>query len=130
MAGHDPADVLIVDDHEDGRESIAAFLRFMGFHTRTAGDGRAGLKAVETKTPDVIVVDCRMPGMDGPTFILTLRKTPALALIPVILMSADYNASEVARSIGVPFVPKPSDPQVLISALRLALGEATPRPVP
>ncbi|OAI41435.1 hypothetical protein AYO40_03225 [Planctomycetaceae bacterium SCGC AG-212-D15] len=57
--------VLIVDDNQDSAESLAMLLRMLGHDTRTANDGPAGLKVLDGFSPDVVVMDIGMPGMNG-----------------------------------------------------------------
>ncbi len=80
--------VLIVDD-EFGLADIAAdLLRDVGYDVVIAINGKAGLASLSTHPVDLVIVDLMMPVMDGPEMIARMRADPALARIPVILMTA------------------------------------------
>ncbi|HEX4453888.1 MAG TPA: response regulator [Kofleriaceae bacterium] len=80
--------VLIVDD-EFGLADIAAdLLRDVGYDVVIAINGKVGLASLSTRPVDLVIVDLMMPVMDGPEMIGHMRADPALAHIPVILMTA------------------------------------------
>ena len=60
-----PRKSLVVDDNEDAAESLGALLTALGANVQTAHDGREALSAVDDFTPDVVLLDIGMPGMDG-----------------------------------------------------------------
>jgi two-component system cell cycle response regulator DivK len=80
--------VLIVDDNEKNRKLAAAVLSFAGFETLEAGTGAEGLALAAERVPDVILMDLRLPDMDGAEAARTLRDDEPTARIPVVAMSA------------------------------------------
>jgi two-component system, cell cycle response regulator DivK len=80
--------VLIVDDNEKNRKLAAAVLSAAGFETLEAGTGSEGLALAAERVPDVILMDLRLPDMDGTEAARTLRDAEATARIPVVAMSA------------------------------------------
>ena len=87
-----------------------------GYEVETALHGEAGLQKVLEWTPDLILLDVMMPGMDGPTVLQNLRADPQTAHLPVIFMTAKAQAHEVAAyhemgALGV--ITKPFDPMLL-----------------
>jgi CheY-like chemotaxis protein len=92
--------VLVIDDSPPMRQALRAVLTLKGYQTRTAGDGPAGLAAVEQNPPDVILLDMMMPGMSGLDFLRALRQTPRGAPLPVIVVSASDAQAEEARTLG------------------------------
>lgn len=70
--------VLVVDDNRESAETTSWMLDLIGHHTRTVHDGVAALAAAETETPDVILLDIGMPGMNGYEVCRELRKRPQL----------------------------------------------------
>lgn len=82
--------VLVVDDTEDARLLATLQLRQGGYETATACDGADALDYLHTHTaPDVIVLDLRMPRMDGWQFLAVQEREPALATIPVVIYSCE-----------------------------------------
>ena len=79
--------ILAVDDQPDELELVDSILRDEGFVTETAGDGIEALQKLQRYRPDLIVVDASMPRMNGFTFCETLRRNPATATIPVIMLT-------------------------------------------
>ena len=118
--------VLVVDDDEPIARMMAEYLGEQGFEADWAQSGAEALAKVERKPPDLIVLDLRMPEMDGRTLLLRIRslgKTPR-----VVLLSADREVAAVARELGTEaFVEKPFAPEGLLIEVRRALA---PRPGP
>ncbi|MHC4078367.1 MAG: response regulator, partial [Planctomycetota bacterium] len=121
MAGHR---ILIVDDQAAVREELAYALSFEGFETVEAKDGEAALAAADDGDFAVVLLDIKMPGLDGMQVLSQLRKDhPSL---PVVMISGhgDIETAVVAVKQGAyDFLPKPFDTdRVLVSvnnALRL-----------
>ncbi len=98
----DTQTILVVDDDEDVRSSVADALVDLGYRTETAGDGRQALEFLSAapSPPNLILLDMMMPEMDGWTFMSELHKVPDLASIPVVIFSAYGNPREVAGQLG------------------------------
>lgn len=93
--------VLVVDDDSDIRETMALLLQAEGYPTLVAGGGREALAVLHCgHHVAVILVDLRMPDMTGTELVEQLKDDPALARIPVVVMSGDNAACAIARSIG------------------------------
>ncbi len=90
--------VLVVEDHPDLRTYIADHLG-QRFRVQTAPDGAAALDAIRAQRPDVVVSDVMMPHLDGISMCRALRADPALADLPVILVSA--KGAEADRRAGL-----------------------------
>jgi CheY-like chemotaxis protein len=81
--------VLVIDDDPGLLAAVSEGLDLLGgFETLTATDGAAGLEAFFAARPDCVVVDVRMPGLDGYQFVRALRGDPATAETPVVILSA------------------------------------------
>lgn len=80
--------VLIVDDNEKNRKLAATVLSAAGFQTLEAGTAAEGLALAAERVPDVILMDLRLPDMDGTEAARTLRDDEPTAGIPVVAMSA------------------------------------------
>jgi DNA-binding response OmpR family regulator len=84
-----PLRVLVVDDDHDLNVSLEAALRLAGnYDVLTAEDGVTGLERSVAVPPDCVVVDIRMPGLDGYQFIRALRGDPVTAQTPIVVLSA------------------------------------------
>jgi CheY-like chemotaxis protein len=108
--------VLVVDDDPGSRALLESWLDGEGYRVRTASNGREALDILGEDKPSVMVVDLRMPVMDGATLRQHQRAIPGVSSVPFILVSGDIDAERVSREIGVSgFVAKPLDPDRLLS---------------
>jgi CheY-like chemotaxis protein len=118
--------ILIIDDEEDIREVAALSLETVaGWDVMMASSGAQGLARAIEYQPDAILLDVMMPGMDGPSTFRELRKNPATARIPVLLLTAKVQASDQRRfaDLGVDAVLfKPFDPMTLSTQIASVLG--------
>ena len=118
--------ILIIDDEADIREVAALSLESVaGWEVVTASSGAQGLAMAIKEQPDAILLDVMMPGMDGPTTFRELRKNPATAHIPVLLLTAKVQSSDQRRfaDLGVNAILfKPFDPLTLYAQIADALG--------
>jgi excisionase family DNA binding protein len=122
-------EILLVEDDPFQRELIAGMLRchLPHLHLRTAADGYEGLIRAGQKTPDVLIVDVAMPGMDGLRMLRSLMSRPEFAAMRVVVFSG-LEETEIAARGGLPpdvaFLAKPVQPEHLIAAM---VGEWPPR---
>jgi DNA-binding response OmpR family regulator len=121
-----PHRILIIDDEEDIREVAALSLETVaGWDVIMASSGAQGLARALEFQPEAILLDVMMPGMDGPSTFRELRKNPATAGIPVLLLTAKVQASDQRRfaDLGVDAVLfKPFDPMTLSTQIANVLG--------
>ena len=98
--------VLIVDDEPDSSEFVERFLQREGYRTSCVPNGRAALGALINGRPDVVVLDVRMPEMDGLTLLEVLRSYLRWTKLPVVLLTAHADKSEIdrAKQLGVEHV--------------------------
>jgi len=120
MSATDSAQVLVVDDEEVVRGTIAARLRKHGYLVSEAADGDSALALCARSDPDVIVVDLAMPGLDGVGFISAYRKLPASSA-RIVVISARAGGDEIAaRLMADAFLAKPfSLDEILVEVRRL-----------
>ena len=118
--------ILIIDDEDDIREVAALSLETVAnWQVYTANSGAQGLARAIEHQPDAILLDVMMPGMDGPTTFRELRKNPATAHIPVLLLTAKVQSSDQRRfaDLGVEAILfKPFDPLTLSNQISTVLG--------
>ena len=117
---------MIIDDEVDIREVAALSLETVaGWQVETASSGALGLARAIDYQPDAVLLDVMMPGMDGPTTFRELRKNPATAHIPVLLLTAKVQSNDQRRfaDLGVEAVLfKPFDPMTLATQIATVLG--------
>jgi CheY-like chemotaxis protein len=118
--------ILIIDDEDDIREVASLSLETVaGWEVIKASSGAQGIARAAEQRPDAILLDVMMPGMDGPATFRELRKNPATAAIPVLLLTAKVQGTDQRRfaDLGVEAVLfKPFDPLALSTLISRALG--------
>lgn len=113
-----PLRVLIIEDHKDGADSLAALMRLAGFEVQVAYRGDEGLQLARTNPPDCVVSDIGLPGLDGYELAQQFRKDEALKGIPLIALTA-YSDAEKAQAAGFnDHLVKPANFQTLQTMLR------------
>lgn len=131
--------ILIIDDCAPIAEIIASHLGAAGYRTRVARDGTEAQRLLTETPPDCIVLDLMMPGMSGAEFLHGLRRDPATADIPVVLVSAriGHHGTHFRSQMDADYsVGKPFTRQQLVKAVRTALArkqghdEEAPLPMP
>ena len=124
-AGGSEGRVLVVDDDEPIARMMAEFLAEHGFDADWAGGGRLALAKIKADPPDALVLDLRMPDMDGRALLAAVR---AHGLSPrVILFSADREVAAAAQELCCEaFVEKPFAPESLLAAARRVLTSTDP----
>ena len=97
------AKILIVDDSEDARESLAIYFRAAGHDVQCVPNGREALSLVLANLPDVILLDLLMPEMDGPSFLEVVRSYLRIQSLPVVVLTglADSPMIDRARALKV-----------------------------
>jgi len=120
-AGH----VLIVEDDSETRNFVSALLLQAGFQPVAAEDGLEALhllravKRREPQTPCLVLLDLMMPRLGGPEFRRAQLGDPAVANVPIAVMSGAIDVEELARTLGaVATVVKPIDVDVLLNVVR------------
>jgi two-component system OmpR family response regulator len=89
-----PARILVVDDDEAAAHTLGRLLRQEGYDVRVAVSGQAGLQESESSPPDAIILDLRMPAMDGLEFLRRLRHKENQRGTPVAVVTGDYFLDE------------------------------------
>ncbi len=122
------APILIIEDEQDSRIMLATLLRRLGYQTLTARDGVDGLARARQTAPSIVLLDLHMPYMDGEGFRAEQRADPALASIPVVIVTADPERAR-ARGLDVDDVlSKPIDVDKLTATIERYVGPA-PQPL-
>ena len=102
--------ILMVDDEKDIVDLVAYNLEKEGYETLKALDGEKALQLVRTKTPDLVVLDLMLPGIQGLEVCKRIRKDPETASIPIIMLTAKgAEIDKIRRSRGrAPTTTSPS----------------------
>jgi CheY-like chemotaxis protein len=115
--------VLVVDDDPDILEALSEILEAEGFEIRRARNGKEALERLEPEPPNLILLDLMMPVMDGWEFAQRMRQRPAVADVPIIVLSADRNVGSKAADIGaVGHLAKPFELNDLLDMVRRSLN--------
>lgn len=117
--------VLVVDDEPDKRMLLKIALDMAGYQVRTANDGEAGLAAVESYQPDLIITDVMMPKMDGYELARRVRANPMTRFIPIIIQTAARKNEQDERrgaEVGaLGYITDPTDIDLLLARARTLL---------
>lgn len=109
--------VLVIDDDPFARDLLERFLSREGFQADIAADGKTGLRMARENQPDVIILDVKMPDMDGWSVLTQIKDEPALRDIPVIMVTMTENR-DLSLALGASdFLPKPIERQRLVDIL-------------
>jgi CheY-like chemotaxis protein len=99
--------ILVVDDDADLRHALQEILRDEGYLVASVDTGFQALEVIKTGArPCVVLLDIRMPEMDGLAFRRTQLRDPEIADVPVVLFTADSSGKEEAAELGIKFVLK------------------------
>lgn len=116
--------VLIIDDETAIRESLELLLDLEGFDVASAGDGAAGLQALEESVFDLVLLDLALPGQNGLEVLQTIRARHAN--LPVVMITAYGTVQNVVEAMqhgANNFVQKPWDNEKLLADIRAAIGQ-------
>lgn len=118
--------ILVIDNEQYIQEVTQICLRTTaGWQVSTASAGQEGIAKAEAEQPDAILLDVMMPDIDGPTTFQQLQDNPATRQIPVILLTAKVQASDLRRyeELGVQgAIAKPFNPLQLANQVAATLG--------
>ena len=113
--------VLVVDDSSSMRALLGVALRSAGFAVVEARDGSDALGKLAAGPVDLVVSDCIMPVMDGISFVRTVKQSPDLQKIPIIMLTTESQGAQIqeGRALGVQaWIVKPFKPEKFIEAVR------------
>jgi CheY-like chemotaxis protein len=116
--------ILLIDDDADIRMALRDFLTELKFVVHTARNGQHALQMLEKiEPPDLILLDYKMPVMDGKQFLSIMRRIPHLQMIPVVILSAATREWSGAHLEVEEVLSKPVDPELLLSTVNRLCGQ-------
>jgi two-component system, OmpR family, response regulator MtrA len=121
------ARILVADDDVDIRELVEFKLSTLGHDVVAVGDGQAAIDACQAQRPDLAVLDVMMPGVSGLDAVRVIRADPALAGLPVILLTARAQESDVETGFDTgadDYITKPFSPRELASRVQALLSRS------
>lgn len=119
--------VLVVEDEEDIRELVSYNLLKEGYQVAGVASGEDALTAVESKMPDLILLDIMLPGLDGLRVCHKLKKNPKFESIPIIMLTAKGEEPDIVTGLNMgadDYVTKPFSPKVLLARVQAVLRRA------
>src|SRR5688500_10288251 len=115
--------ILVVDDDDDSRDILRALLRDDGYRVVVARNGRLALDVLRLFTPDLIVLDLKMPVLDGWGFDRERSRNPRLSSVPLVVVSAfDHTEGRLYELEAKCFFRKPIDVPLFLEGVRTLLG--------
>jgi len=122
--------VLVVDDDPQVLKLLRVNFELEGFEVMSATNGEEALELVGRDTPDVVVCDVMMPGIDGLEVVRRLRAHPDTVSLPLVVVSAKAQRADVRAGLKLgadEYVTKPFDPAELIEIVQRLLDERSKR---
>jgi CheY-like chemotaxis protein len=119
--------LLLIEDNEESRDGLSRHLRRKGFEVLVAADGRQGLEAARSGSPDLILMDMSLPALDGWEATRQLKADPHTGDIPVIALTAHAMAGDRERALAAgcdEYDTKPIELPRLLEKIQNLLGRA------
>lgn len=116
--------VLIMDDDPDVRDVIKITLQPEGYECIEAGDGEEGLKLIQQRSPDLVLVDYQMPKLNGAQVCRTIKNDLLLRHLPIIMVTGKGETSDKIGGIEAgadDYIVKPFEPKELVARIRMVL---------
>ena len=116
-----PRTVLVVDDHEDNRRILRDLLRSAGYEVLEATTGEDGVATAKARTPDLILMDIQLPGIDGYEATRRIKADEAARRIPLIVVTSYALSGDDAKALAAgadAYVAKPFSPRAMLAKVR------------
>ena len=119
--------ILVVDDQEDNRRILRDLLTASGFEVIEAKTGEEAVTLAEAETPDLILMDIQLPGIDGYEATRQIKAKPALRATPLIVVTSYALSGDDVKAFAAGadgYVSKPFSPRALLAKVREFLGSS------
>ena len=114
--------ILVVDDDDDFREALAEILTTAGYPAEEAENGEVALRRVAAEAPGLVLLDLKMPVLDGWGVVERMRKDPRTAHVPILILSA-YGFEWESELLGAQgYVPKSVGMEEILERIRRIAG--------
>jgi two-component system cell cycle response regulator DivK len=113
--------VLVIEDHEDNRRIVRDLLTSAGYDIVEAASGEDGVLLAEAQTPDLILMDIDLPGIDGYEATRRIRQQPVLRSVPIVAVTSYALSGDDAKAFAAgcdAYVAKPFSPRALLAKVR------------
>ena len=123
--------ILVVDDEEDILELVRYNLAKNGYKSVCVGTGEDALKAAKSESPDLIILDLMLPGLDGLEVCKILKADSRTSAIPIVMLTAKGEEADVVAGLELgadDYVTKPFSPRILLARLRAVLRRKSLEP--
>jgi two-component system KDP operon response regulator KdpE len=124
VRGADPRRILVVDDEPDLLRAVQLYLEDMGYLVFVADNGRDALEALRTKLPDLVVLDVRMPEMDGFEVLRRIREASNVPVIMLTVQSEEHEKVHGLRLGADDYVTKPFSQRELAARIAAVVRRA------
>ena len=117
--------ILVIDDEVGMLDIVATNLQAEGFTVVTSTSGQSGLELAGSELPDLIILDIMMPEIDGWEVLRRLEKKPTTAGLPVIMLTAKVDDTDVLEGLelgAVEYITKPFFPENLVATVKINLS--------
>ena len=126
------SELLIIEDEESILELVRYNLQREGYSIKTAVTGEDGLRLANEMHPDLVLLDLMLPGIGGLSVCSTLKQSQKTCDIPIVMMSAKGEESDIVRGLELgadDYVTKPFSPKVLIARVNAVLRRTAKKPL-
>jgi two-component system, cell cycle response regulator DivK len=113
--------VLVIDDHEDNRRILRDLLRSAGYEVIEATTGEDGVATAQARTPNLILMDIQLPGIDGYEATRRIKADDTLRHIPLIVVTSYALSGDDAKALAAgadAYVAKPFSPRAMLAKIR------------
>jgi len=125
--------ILIAEDHPAFQKLLKSILGKAGYKVVVAKDGQEGLEKARAETPDMMLVDIKMPRLNGYELVQAVRGEPALARVPIIMVSTLSESGQIAKGLTLgadDYLTKPFIPKEVLARVRALFRQAGGEPLP
>lgn len=116
--------IIVIEDEADIREVMVHNLSGEGYSVHSAADGEDGLRLAQEKSPDLILLDLMLPGIDGIEICRKLKNDPVTRSTPIIMVTAKGEESDIVLGLGIgadDYITKPFSPKELMARIKAVL---------